>query len=426
MNEVTKIHLGRQQFNVSVEAHRALKDYLSAIKKQIGEQSVVDEVELRMAELLLERGVSGEKVVLPGDVDYLKKQLGNPKDFKEDGDARSSKQDDEEPAAKRFYLDPDHGMIAGVAAGLSNYFGIDVRIIRILFVVGTISGGWGILLYIALWLLVPPAKTSSERLQMEGKPITVESLKEAVDRADVQAAAHRAHTTFVPVVGRVLNILIKLAGLVFIFAGLSALFGLISGKAYMLAHGDKLFQENIFPVGASEHLLLNIGLILGGIVALFAVLSGMAMFKHAWPVRGWITGVLLGIFFVGSALAVALGGDAAPRVRDRYNAANHSIIRPVMFFNAVDVIGERAEIRYEQGPGYSVKINYFGQPDLSKITTQIVNNRLQISTQALDNDRHCTMLCIFPSYNLVITVQSPEGVNLDVPRPDLRLLPSSI
>jgi len=39
----------------------------------------VKEIEVRMAELLIEHGVSGDKVVLPEDVDFLKEQLGEPR-----------------------------------------------------------------------------------------------------------------------------------------------------------------------------------------------------------------------------------------------------------------------------------------------------------------------------------------------------------
>jgi phage shock protein C len=47
-------------------------------------------------------------------------------------------------------------MVAGVAAGLASYFGVDVTIVRIGFVVATIlGGGIGVPLYVACLLLVP-------------------------------------------------------------------------------------------------------------------------------------------------------------------------------------------------------------------------------------------------------------------------------
>jgi len=48
-------------------------------------------------------------------------------------------------------------MIAGVVAGLANYFGMDVTLARVIFVVvSIISVAFpGILVYIALWILIP-------------------------------------------------------------------------------------------------------------------------------------------------------------------------------------------------------------------------------------------------------------------------------
>ncbi|MDB5160837.1 MAG: rane protein of unknown function [Candidatus Saccharibacteria bacterium] len=422
MNEVTRIHLGRQPFNISVEANKALRDYLAAIKKQVGDKDVVDEVELRMAELLTEHGITGEKVILASDVDYLKEQLGNPKDFSEDSDdaPRSAGKD---TAAKRLFRDTDNAMLAGVASGLAGYFGIDVLLIRILFVIATIAGGWGILLYIALWLLIPPAKTSSERLQMQGKPVTVEALKEVVDRADLKGAAQRANGTLIPVINNFLKLVLKIVGVGFILAGLLALFGLIAAKVYMALHSDRLFQENIFPVGASEHLLLNIGLILAGIIALFVVLSGMAIFRRKWPIRGWITGLLAGLFLIGLATAIALAGDAAPKVRDRYEAATHTTTRTLQPFTSVNLSGRGVDVQYEQSGNYAVKMHYFGNPDLSKIKTTVVNNQLIIDSQNFDYKRQCDMLCAFPTYNMVITIEAPVALSTSYPGPDPLPLP---
>ena len=52
---------------------------------------------------------------------------------------------------------PIHGrMLAGVAAGVADYLGIDATIVRIVLAVLTVvSGGVGVLLYLAGWLLVP-------------------------------------------------------------------------------------------------------------------------------------------------------------------------------------------------------------------------------------------------------------------------------
>jgi len=49
----------------------------------------------------------------------------------------------------------DDQMVAGVAAGLADYFQLDVTIVRLVFVILTLAGGPGLLLYLILWLIMP-------------------------------------------------------------------------------------------------------------------------------------------------------------------------------------------------------------------------------------------------------------------------------
>ncbi|HEU4967147.1 MAG TPA: PspC domain-containing protein, partial [Candidatus Saccharimonadales bacterium] len=143
MHEVRKVHLGRQAFTIAADAYKELQDYLQAIQEQVDDAEVVHEIESRMAELLTEHGVTGDKVVLAADMAYLQEQLGKPEDFMEDTERPKTKSGHSAPA-KRLYRDTDNAMVAGVAAGLAQYFGIDVLIFRILFVAGAFAGGWGI------------------------------------------------------------------------------------------------------------------------------------------------------------------------------------------------------------------------------------------------------------------------------------------
>jgi phage shock protein PspC (stress-responsive transcriptional regulator) len=50
-------------------------------------------------------------------------------------------------------------MVAGVAAGVADYLGIDVTIVRIILAVLTIMGGAGLPIYLAGWLLIPDEGT---------------------------------------------------------------------------------------------------------------------------------------------------------------------------------------------------------------------------------------------------------------------------
>ncbi|OPX26527.1 MAG: hypothetical protein B1H05_02100 [Candidatus Cloacimonas sp. 4484_140] len=58
-------------------------------------------------------------------------------------------------ANKVLYRDTKNGKIAGVCSGLSEYLNVDVSLIRLIWVIFTIFGGAGILLYIIAALIIP-------------------------------------------------------------------------------------------------------------------------------------------------------------------------------------------------------------------------------------------------------------------------------
>ena len=59
----------------------------------------------------------------------------------------------------------DDVMVAGVAAGLAEYLNIDPVLVRLLFVLLTIAGGHGILIYAIFWLLMP-RETITEKIHV--------------------------------------------------------------------------------------------------------------------------------------------------------------------------------------------------------------------------------------------------------------------
>ena len=64
---------------------------------------------------------------------------------------------------KRLYRSEENGKVAGVAAGLAEYFDVDVTLVRIAFVVATLAGGPGVLLYIAAWFVMPEKSEALKR-----------------------------------------------------------------------------------------------------------------------------------------------------------------------------------------------------------------------------------------------------------------------
>lgn len=89
--------------------------------------------------------------------------------------------DDEE--VKKMFRDPDNQVLGGVASGIAAYFAADVTLIRLLFVVSIFLGGTGIIIYIILWMITPVAKSLTDKMQMQGEPVTLSNIEQNVKRS---------------------------------------------------------------------------------------------------------------------------------------------------------------------------------------------------------------------------------------------------
>ena len=62
---------------------------------------------------------------------------------------------------RKLVRDPDNKMIAGVAAGVANYFGIDPTIVRVIWALTVLFGGLGIIVYLVMWIIVPEGESAA-------------------------------------------------------------------------------------------------------------------------------------------------------------------------------------------------------------------------------------------------------------------------
>jgi phage shock protein C len=56
---------------------------------------------------------------------------------------------------KRLTRSTTDKKVAGVCGGLAEYFNVDSTLVRLIFVLATLMGGPGLLLYIVLWVVMP-------------------------------------------------------------------------------------------------------------------------------------------------------------------------------------------------------------------------------------------------------------------------------
>ena len=153
---------------------------------ETGAQEIIEDIELRIAELCAEKLNDKKQVIELNDIQSILQMVGDPSDYvggEDDFGTQGSTTNQKATHEKRLYRDTEKAVFAGVATGISNYLNIDVVIIRALFVLIFLFGGFGIPLYIILWIIIPKATSNIDRLRMQGKPITVDTLRDEVENA---------------------------------------------------------------------------------------------------------------------------------------------------------------------------------------------------------------------------------------------------
>lgn len=185
MKQTHTINLGGQVYHIDEDAYKRLKQYLDKLESQFKNEPEVAEImrdiEARLSELFNERLKYAREVITMADVDEAIGILGEPEVITEStsgysGSGRSRTN------YRRMYRDPDNRIIAGVCSGLGSYFHLDPAIIRIVFVAVFFLGGSGLLIYLILWLVLPEAVTTAQKLEMRGEPVTIENIKNFFSR----------------------------------------------------------------------------------------------------------------------------------------------------------------------------------------------------------------------------------------------------
>jgi phage shock protein PspC (stress-responsive transcriptional regulator) len=183
MKITVSINLGGYSFNIDEDAYSELKRYLKNLELHFaGEESsseILSDIETRMAELFRTKITTYKQVINIDDVNQAISVMGMPEDIS-DNDRKSARDKFSSPGYHRMYRDPDNRIIGGVCSGMGAYWNIDPVIVRIIFVALVLAGGIGALVYLILYIVIPEAKTTAQKIEMKGDPVNIHNIKEAV------------------------------------------------------------------------------------------------------------------------------------------------------------------------------------------------------------------------------------------------------
>ncbi len=334
MKKVEKVSIGRYAFTLNEDAYRKVSEYLNELNgyyaKREGGSEIMEGIEERMAELLLEKCGPGG-IVSAEIIDVVISILGRPEVIEEttsDGSSDSGSKNLHYNAKKKLYRDPYSKVLGGVSSGLAAYFNIDTVLVRIIwlllwfifssagaFTLPVLGGAFIPVVYVVMWIIVPPAKTVQQRCQMRGEDGTLSDLEKSISRgADYvgRKAQEIGRSDFWKTLGRVLGIVIGLIllliGVSGLMAGALALFGItIFNHDTLLDMGLDWLSgyAPIFAVGVPV-VLLKIALILVVFLPFLGMLYGGIQMIFGFKPPRWKPGLIIFIIWMISLIALAV------------------------------------------------------------------------------------------------------------------------
>jgi phage shock protein PspC (stress-responsive transcriptional regulator) len=200
MKKTVTINLSGFIFHIDEDAYDHLSNYLSKIRGYFtdseGQEEIMSDIESRIAEMFQEKITKNKEVINMTDVEKVIAVMGKPEDYLDESAQTETKEEANRQSStgsathtntrtRRVFRDPDNEVLGGVCGGIGAYFNIVPLWLRLAFVVSFFVFGTGLLLYIILWIIIPEAKTTAEKLEMRGEQVNVsnieKSIKEEID-----------------------------------------------------------------------------------------------------------------------------------------------------------------------------------------------------------------------------------------------------
>lgn len=348
MNKILNINLGGYALTIDDDAYEYLKSYLEKIRLRFSEREgrdeILSDIEARLGEII--SGSMGTRtIVMLPDVEAAATMMGKPEDF---GPGESEPENNERVnntgkatvrTGKRLFRDEQDAIVGGVCSGLTSYFGMtDPVWMRLIFVLlAFISFGFWVPAYVLIWILVPPARSSSDRLAMRGEAINMDNIAKEVEEGfdrlgnrldnmgnDVKrtgnGATNAVHTG-VSAIGHAFGLLIrffvKFAGLIAILVAVALFLALastwIAGIWAMFVAAPFVSFFSPFSNAATWLAFTNVLFLIGIPVLGIGLLFTRIVFKTRTP--GWASTGLTVLWVLNLISAFALSSIGVQEYR---------------------------------------------------------------------------------------------------------------
>lgn len=259
MNKTLSINLNSLVFQIDELAYEKLSNYLKAIsdrfKNTESGQEIITDIEARIAEMFSEKLSNIKQVISLDDVESVMEAMGKPEEFDSvdddilDDDFSTTQKKKSIP--RKLFRDTENSVLGGVCSGISAYLGVsDPIFLRLIFLIAFFGFGTGFLVYLILWIVIPEAKTASDKLHMRGEPINISNIEKTITEefdelkksfSDSKANRRRGSSLLKNIFGVLISlvaIFAKIIGLILIIGGSIVLMSIFTGSLTAIVASD--------------------------------------------------------------------------------------------------------------------------------------------------------------------------------------------
>ncbi len=447
MKKTISVTLGGRAYTVEESAYQILDAYLTRLKHHFAQdpsvQELLADIELSIADKFSERIDEQKNVITETDVSEVIAVMGevNEIDSEEPASDTSTGKEDpspkDQPTAKHLYRDGDNMVIAGVCSGLAAYFGVDPVFIRITFVVLAFVNGIGILAYFLLWIAIPLAITSAQKLEMRGKPINLTEIEElirekaqhmgsegkaAVERLKIEHSSILRRTLNLPVViiGTIWNgikrLLYAIGPIVSILIGSFVILGsTLALTATSVITSILLFRDHAPDIitdiplrDLAQGPWYYIGIVslatLALIPLIFLITLGVSFITRKNQFRLLVSGILLSLWVVAAGTGATAAMHVGPKVQEQVDTylQEQTVTRSydVANFQRIELTG-RERFTIKQGDVFAIQVTGL-KNELENIEMHSENGVLKINERNRAN--HPCLFCVRRHLEGIITL----------------------
>lgn len=360
MKKTFTINISGTVFHIEEDAYEVLQRYLINLKNHFGldeeGKEIISDIEARIAEIFSSKRTGEKKVITVAWVNEVIETMGTPEDFAEEEGEDEESIVMEAKRKRRLYRDPDHRVIGGVCGGLAAYFNMDPVILRIIFVVLFFAtSGTGLLAYLILWIAVPKAINTTQRLEMRGQEATVKNIEKSIKEevkevkesykkfkeSDTYSKGKKSVEAGGDVVYNVFKVLLKvfviIIGVILLLSGFFSILALISsmviGQSF-LSGWPMVWSPEIYMPDFLGHIVdagaVTWGLILTGIVAGIPMLAMLYIgTKLVFRYKSNNTAIalsMIGVWFVALIALLVVSFGQVKHYKSRASVTNSQVV----------------------------------------------------------------------------------------------------